>query len=64
MNYPLSFIDLALSFATQFVIFYFILTRLNDFLGIGRAYGALLLAAVVTSFQALYTRKTGKHILY
>ena len=59
-----SLLDLTLGFATQFVIFYFILTRLNDFLGIGRVQGALVLAAVFTGFHALYSLKTGRHLFY
>lgn len=57
-------IDLALSFAVQFVIFYFIMTRLNDFLGIGRVQGALLLATIFTTFQAFYSQQTGRRIFY
>lgn len=60
----ISLVDLALGFATQFVIFYFILTRLNDFLGLGRVQGALVLAAIVTGFHALYSFKTGRHLFY
>jgi hypothetical protein len=57
-------IDLAISFIVQFVIFYFIMTRLNDSLGMGRMKGALILSIIFTAFHAFYTRKTQKRIFY
>jgi hypothetical protein len=59
-----SIIDLAISFATQFIIFYFIMLRLNNALGIGRFEGALALALIFTGFHAVYSRATGKRIFY
>jgi hypothetical protein len=57
-------IDLVISFAIQFIIFYFIMLRLNNALGIGRFQGALVLATIFTGFHALYSRATGKHVFY
>jgi hypothetical protein len=57
---PLS-VDLVVTFAVQFVIFYFIMVRLNAALGLGRAYGALALSVIFTAFYALYTRRRARY---
>lgn len=62
--YPVSPLDLAIGFATQFVIFYFILTRLNAALGIGRVEGALLLSVIFTSIHAMISARSGRRMFY
>lgn len=49
-------LDLLITFAVQFVIFYFIMTRLNTFLGIGRLQGALVLAVIFTGLYVFLSR--------
>ena len=62
--YPVSSIDLLIGFVTQFVVFYFIFTRTNALLGIGRVEGALLLSAVFTSIHAMVAARTGRRMFY
>lgn len=62
--HPVSPLDLAIGFVTQFVIFYFFLTRLNAAIGIGRVEGALLLSAILTSIHAMISARTGRRMFY
>jgi hypothetical protein len=62
--HPVSSLDLAIGFATQFIIFYFILTRLNAALGFGRLEGALLLATIFTTVHAIISARTGRRMFY
>ena len=62
--YPVSYVDLLIGFVTQFIIFYFILTRLNAAIGIGRLEGALLLSAIFTAIHAMIAARTGRRMFY
>ena len=62
--HPVSPLDLVIGFVTQFIIFYFIMTRLNAAIGIGRLEGALLLSAILTSIHAMISARTGKRMFY
>jgi hypothetical protein len=62
--HPVSSLDLVIGFVTQFIIFYFFMTRLNASLGIGRLEGALLISAILTSIHAMISARTGRRMFY